>query len=428
MPPLKNNVRSTLVGTIDASTTSITLVDSTAFPAGSDAGGAYYVGIWDSSAYSDPHDDPNYEYVRIVSNSGNVLTADLRGADGTMASAHSTPGRTYAVEMLLSAGNLTGGDTIKVIESSNQQTRRVWVHALEIGADGIGVLCNEDITIHGSSDEAQLGVRGADNQASSIVTFSRSKSTVITTVSSWRPDGGGYLRLFDDRSSSPSIGEYLLLDKNPNTFFNDDTTAASGTASADFSMFGIKAQIVMTATNADVTQTNAATLSITGAPIAGTNVTITNPFSLWVQSGKSKLKTSWINGQLTVGSSPTARSGIDVDVKSANAAILLDNTVAAKGWKVRTADNGDFGILSTTDFSTYSTGLRISGATNNVTVQSGLIVTEQADLSSYISFEDIAVPIAGVGRPKMFMRLVAGKWRLSIRFPSGATEDAHIES
>lgn len=34
--------------------------------------------------------------------------------------------------------------------------------------------------------------------------------------------------------------------------------------------------------------TDAATLAITGAPVPGTNATITNPYALWVQAGKSK--------------------------------------------------------------------------------------------------------------------------------------------
>jgi hypothetical protein len=38
------------------------------------------------------------------------------------------------------------------------------------------------------------------------------------------------------------------------------------------------------------TLTDAATVAITGAPIAGTNATITNPFSLWVMGGQTKLQ------------------------------------------------------------------------------------------------------------------------------------------
>lgn len=46
------------------------------------------------------------------------------------------------------------------------------------------------------------------------------------------------------------------------------------------------------------TVTNAATFTISGAPIAGTNATITNPYALWVASGKSQF-----DGNVSLGSS-----------------------------------------------------------------------------------------------------------------------------
>jgi hypothetical protein len=46
------------------------------------------------------------------------------------------------------------------------------------------------------------------------------------------------------------------------------------------------------------TITNAATLAISGAPVAGTNATITNPYALWVGSG-----TSQFDGNVSLGSS-----------------------------------------------------------------------------------------------------------------------------
>ena len=65
--------------------------------------------------------------------------------------------------------------------------------------------------------------------------------------------------------------------------FNNSSTAASNTAvSATFTAFG---QPTLTATNTSVTTTRASTVYIDGAPIAGTNQTITNRNSLWVGSG-----------------------------------------------------------------------------------------------------------------------------------------------
>jgi hypothetical protein len=68
-----------------------------------------------------------------------------------------------------------------------------------------------------------------------------------------------------------------------NTTYTDGTTAASGTvAHGTIASFDNPA---IAATNATVTYTNASTLYIDGAPTAGTNVTITNPYSLYVAAG-----------------------------------------------------------------------------------------------------------------------------------------------
>ncbi len=62
--------------------------------------------------------------------------------------------------------------------------------------------------------------------------------------------------------------------------FTDGSTAASGTHTG-WSNFFI-GQPTLAAANSSVTTTNAATLKVGSAPAAGTNMTITNPWSLWV--------------------------------------------------------------------------------------------------------------------------------------------------
>lgn len=64
------------------------------------------------------------------------------------------------------------------------------------------------------------------------------------------------------------------------------------------------------------TITNAATVAITNAPIAGTNATITNPFAFWVQGGNTRL-----DGLLGINMIPVAQ----LDVTSA-----ADATIAAR--------------------------------------------------------------------------------------------------
>lgn len=68
--------------------------------------------------------------------------------------------------------------------------------------------------------------------------------------------------------------------------YTDSSTAGSGTATnAVFNSFG---QPTLAASNSTVTTTNAATLYIANAPVAGTNMTITNPYALWIDAGSSR--------------------------------------------------------------------------------------------------------------------------------------------
>ena len=68
-----------------------------------------------------------------------------------------------------------------------------------------------------------------------------------------------------------------------NTTYTDSATAASGTVThGTINSFDNPA---IAATNATVTYTNASTVYIDGAPTAGTNVTITDPYSLYVAAG-----------------------------------------------------------------------------------------------------------------------------------------------
>jgi len=76
--------------------------------------------------------------------------------------------------------------------------------------------------------------------------------------------------------------------------YTDSSTTASGTvASAGINAI---AQPTIAATNATVTYTNAATVYIANSPANGTNVTVTNALSLWVDNGTTRL-----DGNVTFG-------------------------------------------------------------------------------------------------------------------------------
>jgi len=102
--------------------------------------------------------------------------------------------------------------------------------------------------------------------------------------------------VFDgDISVTPRDGAKIHVDA---AIITDNDTSESGTATSNHTIV-IEAQ-VLAATNASVTNTHAASLYISGAPNAGTNMTLTNPYALWVDAGLVKF-----DGALTVGGTIT---------------------------------------------------------------------------------------------------------------------------
>src|SRR5690606_3674307 len=101
------------------------------------------------------------------------------------------------------------------------------------------------------------------------------------------------------RSGTPGTsGQYLRI---AGSTFTDNNTAGSGTAAS--MVFHSFAAPTLAATNASVTTTDAATVYIAGAPVAGTNQTITNPWALWVDSGYVRF-----DGNVTLGTGGALRT------------------------------------------------------------------------------------------------------------------------
>lgn len=105
-------------------------------------------------------------------------------------------------------------------------------------------------------------------------------------------------------SGAPSLGAGTSLTV-VSAGWQDTTTSASGTASGGVvgSWFG---RTTLSATSASVTTPLAASVWIEGDPIAGTNQTITNGWSLYVKNGRSwfgdtRDATSGVNGAVVLG-------------------------------------------------------------------------------------------------------------------------------
>lgn len=115
------------------------------------------------------------------------------------------------------------------------------------------------------------------------------------------------------RSMLPAAGSvYNMVDFAASTVTLDQGNGADITTATGFNAFMVRAPTYSNALVARVI-TNAATQAISGAPIAGANVTITNNYALWIQAGNLRL-----DGKLSV---PTAQTQATIGANGAAAAL-----------------------------------------------------------------------------------------------------------
>lgn len=100
----------------------------------------------------------------------------------------------------------------------------------------------------------------------------------------------------------------------------DSNTALSGTATL-WTAHSFQ-RPTLAATNASVTTTDAATVYIANAPLAGSNETITNPWALWVDDGAVRFdSTLRVDGLLTM--TATIASQAEVDAGTSAVKVLV---------------------------------------------------------------------------------------------------------
>ncbi len=157
-------------------------------------------------------------------------------------------------------------------------------------------------------------------------------------------------------------GEAGLLHLDASTI-TDTNTSASAT-SAEYRTVNIE-PMTLAATNASVTTTDAASLKISGPPAAGANMTITNQWALWVDSGNVRLDAGLkLDDVLLTGVQTSSESFADNDTSLMTSAAIDD--------KINTKYSTSYITFSVKTSSTYGTnyilmhGNGISGGLVNV--------------------------------------------------------------
>lgn len=140
-------------------------------------------------------------------------------------------------------------------------------------------------------------------------------------------------------------GEAGLLHLDSSTL-TDTTASASGTR-AEYRTVNIE-NMTLAATNANVTTTDAASLKIMGPPTAGTNMTITNQWALWVDSGHVRLDNGLkLDDVLLSGVQTSSESFANNDISLMTSAAIDD--------KINTKYSTSYITFSVKTSSTYGT-------------------------------------------------------------------------
>ena len=225
-----------------------------------------------------------------------------------------------------------------------------------------------------------------------IFTSAQTWSNAATTFSGWRlsitnTNSASTSRLIDLQvdstviASISRVGQLYINSQNyasgPRTLMDgawlniasapypDNVTAASGTAPR-FMAYAFQRPAVAAA-NSSVTTTNAATVFIASAPVAGDNMTLTNRYALWVDQGDVRIGGNvFASGSTTIDGSIVAKSNLRFDsttpsIRTGTTALAFHDNAGANE-RMRLTDGGILAL----------------GTTNVTNVQAGELVLANA--------------------------------------------------
>lgn len=235
---------------------------------------------------------------------------------------------------------------------------------------GAYILASRILTTGGVAPYLEVnGVQSATNSNLSLSTTTSTRTILYAS--------GGENHTFNALGPLTASAEYISNNLN----FNRTVQFATGSKTTQREMV---IQAPTYSASGATTTTNAATVAITDAPIAGTNMTITNPYALWVQAGKTYLAGGEIvTGTITNDAAATGIIGEEINsiistytnyTTTATYQNVTSITLTAGDWDISSfftynanaatitaASNAIFVISTTTASSSGSTeGLNVS--------------------------------------------------------------------
>jgi len=158
---------------------------------------------------------------------------------------------------------------------------------------------SDGMTITQSSDDVVLTLKANASQTTPIVQITNNADIPFITAG---PNGSFSVTPIA-LDGPPFAGFAFTIGAH---IYNDSDTAASGTAPVwTATSFD---QPTLTATNGNVTTSDAATVYISSEPLASTNQTITNSYSLWIGTGNSRFGSPLLVDNYTDTTGPSTAS------------------------------------------------------------------------------------------------------------------------
>jgi len=178
-----------------------------------------------------------------------------------------------------------------------------------------------------------------------------------TTIASLSRTGQLFLNSQDYASGSSGVLRGVWFNIASATF-TDNQTPASGTA-PQFIAYAFQRPAVAAA-NSSVTTTNAATVFIASAPVAGDNMTLTNRYALWVDQGDVRIGGNlFASGATTIDGLIVAKSNLRFDsatpsIRTGTTALAFHDNAGANE-RMRLTDGGIL-ALGTTNVTNVAVG------------------------------------------------------------------------
>jgi hypothetical protein len=230
---------------------------------------------------------------------GNIITAAAVSAasisaSGTVIGAGNITGANINTGGLITAtGNVTGGNisTAGLITATGNIASTANVSGGNIIGTLIGNLTGTTVSVTGNITGGNLNAAGlslSGNVVSALATTAN--VTAGNLISTGIAQAANII--VTGAVSTPSWTTTGVGIRTVASTYTDSGTAAAGTAATNH--VHVLAQPTIAAANSLVTTTTAATLYIAGAPANGTNMTVTNPYALYVNAGNT-----FLNGNVT---------------------------------------------------------------------------------------------------------------------------------